>query len=152
MTFLCIMTIIFYLIVFFMPKHRTKHEVLTTILFALLISVLSDEYLDIKYHLYWYFKRDEVDWRYLLVLLGQPPVLVIILNFFPVQASLIKKFMYIVLCSAGLLLLEAIHVYVFPILFYGAWNICYSAAVYPFLLFLITLLFRYVKEKRPPSY
>src|ERR1700730_9139144 len=106
MTFLIIMTIIFYLIVYFMPKKLTKHEILTTILFALLISVLTDLYLDVKYHLYWYFHKNEVDWEYLFVILGQPPVLIIILNFFPVDDSRLKKFMYIVLCTCGLLLLE----------------------------------------------
>jgi hypothetical protein len=146
MTFLIILTIIFYLIVYLMPKHRTKHEVLTTIFFALLMSVLTDLYLDVKYHLYWYFNKDEVDWEYLFVLLGQPPVLIIILNFFPVQASSVKKFMYIVLCSGGLMLLEGIHHYLFPILHYGKWNIWYSAAVYPCTLLAISLLLRYVKE------
>lgn len=151
MTFLWAETICFYLVVLIIPKRRPRHEILTTILFALLVSVLTDEFLDVKYHLYWYFSKNEVDWRYLIVLLGQPPVLILILNFFPTHTSLIKKSMYIVCCTIFLMFLEVTHVYLFPILFYGSWNIWYSGVVYLCSLIGITLLFRYVREKKHQS-
>jgi hypothetical protein len=62
-----------------------------SILFALMMNFVTDLYLDIKYHLYWYFDKKEVDWAYLIVAMGQLGVLYIIVNYFPNNAATIKK-------------------------------------------------------------
>lgn len=49
-------TVILVLIVAFkLKRKRTRHEVLATVLFGLVMNFVSDLYLDVKNHHYWYF-------------------------------------------------------------------------------------------------
>lgn len=52
------LTVIIIVIVAFSVKRRkTRHELFASILFALMMNFVTDLYLDIKYHLYWYFDK-----------------------------------------------------------------------------------------------
>jgi len=45
-----------------MPRKRTRQELLATIQFALLMNFVTDLYLDLKYKLYWYFDKKQIEW------------------------------------------------------------------------------------------
>lgn len=75
-------------------------------------------YLDLKYKLYWCFDKEQIEWLYLAVALGEIAVLVIIFNYFPLKSNAIKKFIYILGCTCILVLLELFAVYI-RVLHYG---------------------------------
>ncbi|MDQ0245778.1 hypothetical protein J2S09_003356 [Bacillus fengqiuensis] len=98
--FLFISVLAFSLIVYFMPKHLTKLEMYSTSLFAAVLQLLTDIFLEFKYHLYGYF-TEGVDWITLwVVFIVYPCVNIIFLNFFPSQGKFSDKGLYIAAWSA----------------------------------------------------
>lgn len=87
-----IVTVILVLLVALkMPRKRSRHELLATIQFALLMNFVTDLYLDLKYKLYWYFEKEQIEWLYLAVALGEIAVLVIIFNYFPLKSNIVSQ-------------------------------------------------------------
>ncbi|WP_301337160.1 CBO0543 family protein [Bacillus sp. FJAT-29814] len=145
------LTVIIVLIVAFSIKRRkTRHEVFATILFALMMNFVSDLYLDLKYHLYWYFDKKEVDWAYLIVALGQVGVLYIIVNYFPNKSTTIRKLIY-ALSWTGILVLLELYTVKIEVLHYGKWNPWYSAAVYFVSLQILYFVLKYTQDSREVS-
>lgn len=139
--------ILFLLIALKMPRKRTRHELLATIQFALLMNFLTDLYLDLKYKLYWYFDKNQIEWLYLAVVLGEIAVLVIIFNYFPLKSNALMKFIYILVWTCILVLLELYAVYI-KVLFYGEWNIIYSAVVYFISMYILYFVLEYTADRR----
>ncbi|MBM6619646.1 CBO0543 family protein [Bacillus suaedaesalsae] len=129
------------------PRKRTRHELLATIQFALLMNFVTDLYLDLKYKLYWYFDKKQIEWLYLVVALGEIAVLVIIFNYFPLKSNPIKKFIYILGWTCILALLELYAVYI-KVLHYGEWNIIYSALIYFISLYILYFVLVYTADRR----
>jgi len=72
-----------------MPKRLSGIQMVATSLFAIVLQQMVDNYLDFKFHLYFYFEKG-VPWRYLLFVLGIYPVVNIILNYFPDKKGFLK--------------------------------------------------------------
>lgn len=141
-------TVIIVLIVAFKIKRkRTRHEVLATVLFGLLMNFVTDLYLDLKYHLYWYFDKHEIDWAYLIVAIGGVGILYIIFNYFPVKSRAIKKLLYIFVWTWILVLLELYAVKI-EVLHYGKWNPLYSAVVYFISMHILYFVLKYTADQR----
>lgn len=126
---------------------NTRHELLATIQFALLMNFVTDLYLDLKYKLYWYFDKEQIEWLYLTVALGEIAVLVIVFNYFPLKSNAIKKFIYILGWTCILVLLELYAVYI-RVLHYGDWNIVYSAVVYFISMYILYFVLEYTSDTR----
>jgi hypothetical protein len=139
--------IIVLIITFKMPRNRTRHEVFVAIMFGFLMNVLTDMYLDLKYHLYWYFDKEQIEWEYLIVGIGEIAILVIIFNYFPLYSSTIKKLLYICCWTVILILLELYAVYL-DVLHYGVWNPLYSAIVYFISLYILYIILNYTDDRR----
>lgn len=154
MTFIVISVIIMFAFVYFMPKKLSRIEMYTTSLFAVLFAILTDLYLDVKYHLYWYITK-EVEWRWMIILLGgKPPVNLIFLNFFPFHSRWSRKTIYILFWALFLTLFELGTVHIGKVLHYGEWNIWLSALLYPFILLILylnCLLVKYFIRQLPIS-
>ncbi|WP_102029504.1 CBO0543 family protein [Salirhabdus sp. Marseille-P4669] len=145
---LFIVTVILVLLVALkMPRKRTRHELLATIQFALLMNFVTDMYLDLRYKLYWYFDKEQIEWLYLIVALGEVAVLLIIFNYFPLRSNTIKKFLYILGWTCILVLLELYAVYI-RVLHYGEWKIIYSAGVYFISMCILYFVLDYTADKR----
>ncbi|MCM3587861.1 hypothetical protein M3182_19230 [Mesobacillus maritimus] len=148
---LFIVTVILVLLVALkMPRKKTKHELLATIQFALLMNFVTDLYLDLKYKLYWYFDKEQIEWLYLSVALGEVAVLLIIFNYFPLNSNALKKFIYILGWTFILVLLELYAVYI-RVLHYGEWKTIYSAGVYFISLYILYFVLDYTADKREPQ-
>lgn len=146
MLFIVISLIILYTFIFFMPKRISKLEMYTNSLFAVLFATLTDLYLDVKYHLYWYFGR-EVDWIWLIVLLGgKPAVTIIYLNFFPRAGPALKKAAYIAGWTVFLTAFEYGAVEIGEFLHYGKWNLLYSFILYPFIILILYWNFLVIRK------
>lgn len=139
--------ILVFLVALKMPRKRTRHELLATIQFALLINFVTDLYLDLKYNLYWYFDKEQIELLYLVVVLGEIAVLVIIFNYFPLKSNTSKKFIYILCWTCVLVLLELYAVYI-SILHYGEWNIIYSALAYFISMYILYFVLDYTADSR----
>lgn len=108
-------------------------------------QLLFDQYVDIKYHGYWYFTQN-VDWLDLpTVTILIPPVNMIFLNWYPFRSSLWKQIRYFFYWEFVLLTYELITLLPKPLGYfhYGWWNLGYSAAINPLLL---TILLMYYKK------
>lgn len=135
---LLIITATSLLVVLFMPKRISLWEMYTTSLFASMMAILSDLYLDVKFDLYGFFHKG-VDWQYIPILVIIYPVAAsLIVNFYPYQKNVLQQFFYIFICSAITTLSEYItlqtHLY-----YYNGWKLWYSALLYPFLYIILIL-------------
>ncbi|WP_445724479.1 CBO0543 family protein [Fredinandcohnia sp. FSL W7-1320] len=111
------------------------------------MNFVTDLYLDLKYNLYWYFDKEQIELLYLVVVLGEIAVLVIIFNYFPLKSNAIKKFIYILSWTCVLVLLELYAVYI-SILHYGEWNIIYSAVAYFISMYILYFVLDYTADSR----
>ncbi len=111
------------------------------------MNFVTDLYLDLKYKLYWYFDKEQIEWLYLAVALGEIAVLVIIFNYFPLKSNANMKFIYILGWTCILVLLELYAVYI-KVLYYGEWNIIYSAVVYFISLYILYFVLDYTADSR----
>ncbi|WP_043932945.1 CBO0543 family protein [Bacillus sp. EB01] len=133
MLLMIITIIIFNSIVYFIPKRLLKVDMYTTSLFAIGFHLLVDMFLDVKYGLYGYFDPKVVNWEMLGVTFGiYPAVNLMFLNLYPFHQTLLKKGLYIVICSALAVFYEWIAVKT-DLFYYSDWNLLYSAIVYPLL-------------------
>ncbi|MFP3919259.1 hypothetical protein U5N28_15770 [Lysinibacillus telephonicus] len=127
-------------------KRFTKSQIVHIWTFTMILQFFVDLYLGYKYQAYWYFNK-EIEWSSLpaLTLLG-PPVILLFLNRFPFQTSLLKRFLYIILWSIVLIIYEALASLPEPWGFfnYGWWKLAYSAPIYPFLLIIALSYYKWI--------
>ncbi|MRG87802.1 CBO0543 family protein [Salinibacillus xinjiangensis] len=138
MLLLVITTVVFAVIVFMMPKHITSLEIYTTSLFAIVLQLITDTYLEFKYRLYWYFSPD-VNFLTLWVIFWiYPAASTIFLNFYPRTKSKLHKIKYILGWSIFALFFEWLAVQT-GFFIHNGWRLWYSVPIYP-VLFLILIL------------
>ncbi|WP_456273671.1 CBO0543 family protein [Bacillus sp. AK031] len=119
-------------------KKLSKIEMYATSLFALVLQLLTDIFLEFKYELYWYFGKG-VDAQTLFIVFGlYPQVNILFLNFFPLNRALSIKIIYISAWSAFALLFEWVLV-ITGSFHHEQWKLWYSAPIYP-LLYIILLV------------
>lgn len=87
MVFLLISCIVFILVAYWIPKKLSQFEQYTVILFSILLGLLTDVLLDIKYHLYGYISPGVQYAGFLPILILFPVSGVVFINFFPFKKS-----------------------------------------------------------------
>ncbi|UFU00007.1 hypothetical protein KO561_03315 [Radiobacillus kanasensis] len=137
--------IILSLLAYFIPKQLTRSEMYTTSLFAVVLNLVTDIFLDLKWNLYGYFDKG-VDWENLIAILGiYPAVNIIFLNFFPVAKSLTKKTCYIFGWSIFGVVYEWIALQT-EFFYHNNWSLLYSAVIYPILYLFLYFNWKIVRE------
>jgi hypothetical protein len=143
---LIIAVIVFNLIAFKTNKRLTNNQIVHIWTFTNFLQILVDGYVDQKFHGYWYFTKN-VDWKSLpAVTMLVPPVNMIFLNWYPFNATLLKRVFYYICWLLFMLIYEVITLLPEPWGFfnYGWWNLGYSALVDPFLLILMLSYYKWI--------
>ncbi|BDH61677.1 hypothetical protein MTP04_18070 [Lysinibacillus sp. PLM2] len=143
---LIIAVIFFNTVAFITVKQLTKSQMAHMWIFTILLHLLVDLYLGLKYHGYYYFNKG-IEWIDLpAVTLITPPVVLLFLNRFPFRDSFLKRFVYIILWSIVPVIYEALALLPQPWGFfhYGWWKLTYSAIVYPVLLTIIVSYYMWI--------
>lgn len=139
MLFLILMVLFFNLVVFFIPKRMSHNEIVMTTLFAMVLQLTVDVYLDLKYDFFGYFTKG-VNWSSLIYFWGiYPAITITFLNFFPYGKSLIRQCLYIGVWTVFSLIFELLFIWT-KTFYYNSWKLWYSALCYP-ILFLTLMLF-----------
>jgi hypothetical protein len=129
-------------------KRLTKNQIIHIWTFTVAIQVLVDGYLCKKYHAYWYFSGS-LEWKTLLPLTVLiPPVNIIFLNSYPLGKSFVKQLLYILLWDLVITAYELIALLPQPWGYfnYGWWRISYSFLVYPFLLWIVAVYYKWIRK------
>ncbi|WP_129730482.1 hypothetical protein [Ectobacillus funiculus] len=143
---LIVSVLLFNLIAFKTNQHLTKNQIVHIWTFTIVFQLLDDRYIDVKYGGYWYFTK-AVDWESLPAITPLiPPVNMMFLNWYPFQALKIKKVLYFVYWTVGLILYERFTLLPQPFGYfhYGWWTIWYSVVVDPILLFLLLMYYKWI--------
>jgi len=146
---LLIAVLLFNSIAYKVNKKLTKNQVIHIWMFTLAFQQLFDLYADVGYHAYWYFSKYDVDWESLLhILFLVPPVNIIFLNYYPFERSIMRRIIFILLFNIIIVFYEWITLLDPPwgYFHYGWWNLGYSFAINPLLLFILIKYFRFIKK------
>lgn len=144
MVFLLISCIVFILVAYWIPKKLSRSEQYTVVLFSILLGLITDVLLDIKYHLYGYISPGVQFLGFLPILIFFPVSGVVFINFFPFKKSFTNKLFYIFSWTVFSLFFEYLSV-LSGYFYHNGWNYLYSAISYPFLLLLHVLHFKFLK-------
>lgn len=143
--FLAISIILFNAIAIFIPKRLKAYEMFSASTFVMLLQVVTDVVLNLKYHLYGYFNPG-IDLAYYITLLGIfPAFTIIMLNYFPFNKSIKSKVNYILTVTIFCLCFEFLSLKT-RYLYYVSWTIWRSAIAYPIAIIVIAL-YLYVLRK-----
>lgn len=138
--------ILFNTIALLTTKKLSLNQIIHIWLFTVSLQSLVDLYVDLKFHGYWYFKK-EIDWAAIpSIVLLVPPVNIIFLNWFPYQSSLQKRIVYLAIWYIMILVYEMIALLPEPwgYFHYGWWHLGISAIVDPFLLLSLVLFYKWI--------
>ncbi|NRD80872.1 hypothetical protein HPT25_26445 [Bacillus sp. BRMEA1] len=142
MLFLILTGVLFNLIAFFIPKRMSDLEIITTTLFSMVLELLVDMYLDVKFDMFGYFTKG-VNWGFLIYVFGvYPAINITFLNFFPYNKSLVRKYCYIVGWSVFAVIFELLFIWT-KTFYYNGWKLWYSALCYPALYVTLVLFDKY---------
>lgn len=145
MVFLLVSVAVFYSAAIFIPKNISWIEIYGTILITIVLHLLIDSFLDLKYNLYGYFDKG-VEFRTLLFTFGiYPAVNIVIVNLYPLIRGPLSKIIYILIVTTFALTYEVALIHV-DIFYHNEWQLWYSAVIYPFLLILLFLNRRLLKH------
>lgn len=136
MVLLFISVIIFNLIALRKNKIPTMNRKVSIWTFTIAFQVVFDTVVEFRYGGYWYFEKG-VDWLGLLahtVLI--PPINILILSWFPFKKGLIKKGIYIISWTVGIMLYEKLILLPDPWGFFhlGWWKLWYEVFNVPILI------------------
>lgn len=119
--------------------------------FTIALHQLADLYIDTRYHGYWYFSKDIIEWSEIFTLiLFLPPVNMLFLNWYPCARPFHKRIIYIFCWVIAILLYEAITLLPEPWGYfnYGWWNLWYSVIINPLLLLIVLLYYKWILKIR----
>ncbi|SDQ67166.1 hypothetical protein SAMN05216232_3014 [Virgibacillus subterraneus] len=145
MIFLLVSVAVFNLAAILVPKNISLIEIYGTILISIVLHLLIDIFLDLKYNLYGYFDKG-VDSKTLIFTFGiYPAVNIIIVNLYPLVHGILSKTLYILIATIFALSYEVALLFV-NIFYHNEWRLWYSAIIYPFLLILLFLNRKFLKH------
>ncbi|AFC31279.1 CBO0543 family protein [Paenibacillus mucilaginosus] len=133
---LLVSILVFNVAAYLIPKKLTLLEHYTTILFSLLLALVTDVTLNLNFDLYGYFDVGVDRIGYLAIYGIYPAINVLFLNLFPYDRSLAAKSLYI----AGWWLFAVVYEYTTleaGWFYYNGWKLEYSTVTYPFLYMLL---------------
>lgn len=138
--------LVFNIVAFKTNKRLSKNQIVHIWTFTIIFQLLTDIYLDLKYHGYWYFDF-HIDWLSLLaVTILLPPVNMLFLNWYPFHNSFLNRFLYIMVWSAFIVVYESLTLLPEPwgYFHYGWWKLWYSALCYPPLLMIVVVYYKWI--------
>jgi hypothetical protein len=145
MWFFILTILVFNSLFLLMPKKLTAIEIFSTCVFALVLELLTNIYLDLKLDWYGYFKKG-VQWQTFIGVIGiYPAVNAIFLNYYQYMRNLIQKFWYIIGCSVFAVVYEWF-ADVTGYFYHNQWKLWHSAIVYPFLLLILLAVLKFVRK------
>lgn len=144
MFFIVISSILFYTIIYVMPKRVTLLEMYATTWFTLTFVMTVDIYLSFKLHLYGYLAEGTIDWKTFIIHFGVFPAYnIIFLNYFP--KTRLHQVLYILGHSLICVVYEEISILT-GAFYHNHWNIVYSAMLYPFILLILYLNLKVIRK------
>ncbi|MFP3126201.1 hypothetical protein OH784_26565 [Ectobacillus funiculus] len=146
MVLFVISIMLFNSVVYKMNKHLTKNQIVHIWQFTMILEIIFDIFIDEKTNGYWYFWKG-IDWTNIIVYtLLIPPVNVIFLNWYPFNASCIKKIRYFAFWIAFILIYESLTLLPQPwgYFHYGWWEFSYSAILDPFLFIILRVYYKWI--------
>lgn len=136
MWFLYVSIVVFNLAAFLMKKNLPPIEYYASIFWGLFTTEIADRYTD-KYDLYYFFNPYFIEAKSLLVILGiYPAATMLILNWYPFNRPITKRFYYIICWSVFSIFYEWLCLES-GFLHHKNWNMWLSAISYPFLYALL---------------
>ncbi|MCM3571318.1 hypothetical protein [Neobacillus mesonae] len=138
--------ILFNLIAFMTNKRMNKNQIVHIWVFTVALQVLTDTYIDGKYHGYWYFDK-AIDIKSIpALILLIPPVNIMFLNWYPFERTLYKRLLYIIYWVIAITLYEAVTMLPEPWGYFnhGWWKLWYSAIVNPLLLLIVLFYYKWI--------
>ncbi|TRZ38472.1 hypothetical protein CEQ21_24085 [Niallia circulans] len=138
--------IIFNTIAYFSIKRLTGNQILHIWLFTVVLQLIFDVYIDLKYHGYWYLSKDIDLLAIPQILLLVPPVNLIFLNYYPFKKKRKTKVIYIAIWVCAIVLYELVTLIPEPwgYFHYGWWRIWYSILLDPFLFIILIKYYRFI--------
>ncbi|MCZ8518372.1 MULTISPECIES: CBO0543 family protein [Paenibacillus] len=128
--------IVFNVTAFLIPKTLSNSENYVTSLFSLLLVLVTDVTLNLKYDLYGYF-NEGVDGGGFIAIYGiYPAINILFLNLFPYEKGLIGRSLYFLSWWFFAVIYEYYAVKV-GWFYYHGWRLEYSIFVYPLLYLLL---------------
>ncbi len=145
MLFLLVSVAVFNLAAIVVPKNISWIVVYGTILITIVLHLLIDTFLDLKYNFYGYFDKG-VDSKTLIFTFGiYPAVNIIVVNLYSFLRGILPKIIYILIITTFALCYEVALLNV-DIFYHNEWKLWYSAVIYPFLLILLFLNRKFLKR------
>nr|WP_106782776.1 CBO0543 family protein [Lysinibacillus timonensis] len=149
--FVYVVSLVFIILALLIPKKIKRYEMYATSLFSVVVGLVVDTMLAVKYEFYVLDKPGvqipPIIGQVILYYIGS----LLILNFYPYQKSKMWKAGYILFCSLLAVGFEFI-CYIFNFINYNQWKIWYSALCYPFIISFFVLHFKFfrwlVKESK----
>ncbi|MGP4108753.1 CBO0543 family protein [Virgibacillus sp. L01] len=145
MVFLLVSVAVFNLAAIVIPKNISWIEIYGTILITIVLHLLIDTFLDLKYNFYGYFDKG-VDAGTLIFTFGiYPAVNIIVVNLYSYLRGLLSKVIFIIVLTIFALCYEVALLNV-DIFYHNEWKLWYSAVIYPLLLILLFLNRKFLKR------
>ncbi|UGB28735.1 CBO0543 family protein [Metabacillus sp. B2-18] len=135
MVFLLFSVVVFILVALLVRKKLPRHELYPIALFSIVLGLVTDVTLDLKYNLYGYFAPGVDYGGFLPILFIFPSSGVLFMNFFPFEKSIWNKITYIFGWTIFSLTYEYLSIFS-GYFYHNGWNYWLSALTYPFLLLL----------------
>jgi hypothetical protein len=143
--FIYLSCLIFVLVAYFIPKKMKSYEIYATSLFAVLLGLLVDMVLAVKYKLYVLDKAG----IQIPPLIGQvilyATASIILLNYYPYNKPIKWQIVYILIVTLITLAFEYLSL-LFGFIKYNEWKMWYSALCYPFLIYLLVVHYKYFQR------
>lgn len=140
--FVYIASFILAFVAYIIPKKVRTYEIYVTSLFAVVLGLLVDTVLAVKYKLYVLDKAGVQ----IPPLIGQVVLYyatsVILLNFYPFDKRLRWKLAYVLFFTLLTVLFELVSLK-FGFIKYNEWKIWYSAFCYPLLIFILVFHYKF---------
>lgn len=143
MLFIMISIVLFYTIIYIMPKRITLLEMYATTWFTLTLVMTVDIYLSFKLNLYGYFEGGTIVWKTLIIHFGVFPAYnIIFLNFFPQ----IRRHQVLYVLGHSLICVVYEEITILTGAFYHHhWSLVYSVMLYPFILLILYLNLKMIR-------
>ncbi len=140
--------VLFNLLAYKTVKRFSLNMITHIFAFTCACQYFFDIFVDLKYKAYWYGTQG-VDWSLLPAYLFLiPPVNLMFLNWFPINKSIGKQILYILIWEIPLLAFEYITLLPEPWGFfhYGWWTLWHSALINPILLLILLGYYKWVNK------
>jgi hypothetical protein len=136
---------------FYIKKRLTVPEMYATIMFALFVEEVVDEYASFELEAWGFFMKDRVELEALWIILGiYPAATVLIVNWYPYAARWWKKALYLLGWAVFSTGYEAITMKLDIIWHASGWTLWKSFMMYPLIYYMVIFqvrVYRWIVQK-----